>query len=200
MQSIELNAYLRKNIKKGPNKVIRRDGFCPAVLYGPNTKPVNLKVNVHDFTSILLNSRSKENSLIKLKLDDSGETKMALIREVKYHPVTDIVQHIDFLNIADGYKTTFKIPITFVGTPIGLKFGGILTTSMYEISVKGDPLNIVDDVTVDISNLKVKESLHVSDINIENAEIVEKKDLPVVSVIQSRVTEADSDEEENNEE
>ncbi len=201
MHTEQLNAVKRAAMSKGENRKLRSNGFASAVLYGKKLDPVLIKVSIHDFTQIITKSRSKEHSLIEL--DVEGQTYRCLIRDIQFDPVTDVVEHIDFLNVPEGYITTFKVAVNFIGTPVGVSYGGIFTTMIRELTLRGNPVKAPDVLEIDVSEMEIGGSKHIRDISVEGFEILEEERRTICSVVTPKTSSAallDEDEEEDGEE
>lgn len=188
MQGTLLTAYTRKRCGKEENKRLRREGSCPAVLYGGGEKDILLKVNTSDIEHIIVRSGSGEHSVISLAIDGhKGKTVTTLLKEVQHDPVTEHILHVDFLRLKPGQKIYFKLPISYVGEAAGVKAGGLLTEYLHEIEVYCDPLQAPDTAEIDVSSLEIGDVLHIEDISIPNVEIRLNPEIAVVSVIEPKI-------------
>jgi large subunit ribosomal protein L25 len=163
MTRIELKATVRTEAGKGPSRRLRAKELIPAVLYGRHTeKPLHLAVDPAALKAAL-DTPKRLNTILTLKLDDGGE-KTVLVKDYQ----TDIVQHdllhADFLEVRLDDKVLVKIPLAYVGLPVGVTEGGILQTMRRELEVLAVPTNIPDKIEVDVAGLKIGGSLHVKDV------------------------------------
>ena len=125
MQSVELNARSRTSTGKGAARKARAAGNIPAVLYGPDEKPVALEIQGPEFMRIYHGGHG-ENVLVDLKVD-AAESKKVLFREVQRDPVTESVLHVDFYHVSLTKLIKVNVPIHLEGTPVGVKVdGGVL--------------------------------------------------------------------------
>lgn len=183
MKEIVLSARPREESGKEYAKKLRRNGFIPAVLYGPETKTLHLEVEAKSFL-VLLRGGLGENVIITLVLDDKkdGQRKV-LVREVQRDPVTGDILHVDFHQISLTKKLTIEVPIHLVGTPVGVDDGGILQHTLRELQIECLPSAIPEKIEVDVSHLKIGDSVHVGDVTVRNAEILSDAKSSVVSVV-----------------
>lgn len=183
MKEIELRAKPREESGKEYAKKLRRNGFVPAVLYGPETKTLALKVETKSFLSLLRGGLG-ENVIITLLLDDKKDSqRKVLVREVQRDPVTGAILHLDFHQISLTKKLTIQVPIHLVGTPVGVDDGGILQHALRDLEIECLPTAIPEKIEVDVSHLKIGDSVHVGDIKVENAEILSDSKSSIVSVV-----------------
>jgi large subunit ribosomal protein L25 len=177
MERYGLKAEIREETGKGVARQLRRDGLLPGVVYGRNREPQPLVINPDD-----LKQRMGGNVIFDLELDGDKETVM--IKEVQRDPISGEFLHIDFLHITMDEKITVSIPINLTGDAAGVKEGGVLQQLLREISIQCLPLDIPEELTLDISNLELGSSLLVSDIEVpENIEIVTPLEEVVVTIV-----------------
>lgn len=183
MKEIVLKARPREKAGKEYAKKLRRNGFVPAVLYGPETKTLALEVETKSFLSLLRGGLG-ENVIVTLLLDDKKDSqRKVLVREVQRDPVTGAILHLDFHQISLTKKLTIQVPIHLVGTPVGVDDGGILQHALRDLEIECLPTAIPEKIQVDVSHLKIGDSVHVGDIKVENAEILSDSKSSIVSVV-----------------
>ncbi|KPL03948.1 MAG: hypothetical protein AMJ73_04985 [candidate division Zixibacteria bacterium SM1_73] len=179
-----LKAKARDKFGKEHVKKLRRKGVIPAVVYGAEISPLPLEVEAKSFHA-LLRSGLGENVIITLNIDDpkNGDKKV-LIREIQRDPVWGNILHIDFQQISLTKKLTINVPVHLVGTPLGVQQdGGILQHVLRELEVECLPTDIPEKIEVDVSNLKIGDSIHVGDIKLEGAELLSDPQGSIVSVV-----------------
>jgi len=181
MQNLNLEASVRN---EKSNKV-RGRGFIPAVVYGQGMEPISIEVEKKDFSSLFAKGANK-NALISLIVkDDKGkQTIPVLAHSLQADFMTDQVIHVDFLKINMQEEIKTKVSIEFIGESEGVKLeGGILVHSLRQLEVKCLPGSIPGKITVDVSPLKIGESIKVSDIvTPQGVTIITPKDEPVAIV------------------
>lgn len=164
MATASLSASARTGTGKGVARSLRRDGRVPAVIYGHARAPQALSVDAREL-SRLLDKVSAETTVIELAVD--GTMSRTLIRDIQRHPVKRAIIHVDFQELVAGELVTVNIPLVITGTSIGVRLSaGILTQVMSELECRVDPANIPNRIEVDVTNVNVGGSIHVSDLTI----------------------------------
>jgi large subunit ribosomal protein L25 len=184
MKEVVIKATPRDKLGKEHVKKLRRKGIIPAVVYGAETSPLPLEVEAKSFLA-LLRSGLGENVIITLDIEDpkNGDKKV-LIRELQRDPVGGNILHVDFQQISLSKKLTIKVPIHLIGTPIGVQQdGGILQHALRELEVECLPTEIPEKVEVDVSGLKIGDSIHVGDVRLEGGQILSDPQGSIVSVV-----------------
>jgi large subunit ribosomal protein L25 len=176
-----LKVSTRTEKGKGPAKRARKNGVIPAVIYAHGEKTRELAVKEKDFLDVLDEIKGKV-GLIDMQIEDEASVK-CLVKMVQRHSTTLQVAHIDFQRIHADEKVTISLPIHLVGSPVGLKMGGLLEHTLRALPVRGLPANIPPSITLDIANLKVGQSLHVSDVKLDTVEVQLPLNTPIVSVL-----------------
>jgi len=162
MSTASLSASVRTETGKGAARKIRQAGSIPAVIYGHGRDPQSLTINARD-TDKLLKSIAISSTVIELAID--GKSARTLIREVQRHPFKRTITHIDFQELVVGETVSVQIPIVYVGVPEGVRLeGGLLDQIMHQLHVEVDPSAIPNHIDVDVSALKIGNTLHVSDL------------------------------------
>ncbi|OAQ20580.1 50S ribosomal protein L25/general stress protein Ctc [Thermosulfurimonas dismutans] len=186
MKQVPFTVEVRKKTGKEMAKKLRRQGLIPAILYGPQTDPLPLAAKVNELKRILQRHRG-ESLIFNLTVVDNGNTsqRMALIKELQYHPVTDEIIHADFYEIRMDRPVEVDVPIKVVGKAKGVEKGGLLELIMREITVSCLPNQIPDSIEVDVTELDIGDTLHVRDLTPpEGMKFVEDPDEPVVTIIE----------------
>ncbi len=172
---------------KGAARSTRRDGRIPAVIYGSGREPEPLMVSSVDFEKLL---KTVTGSSTVIELEVGGEKVQTLIREIQRHPTRKRVTHIDFYEIHAGEAITVGVPLHLVGNPEGVRnAGGVLEQFLREVEVEVLPKDIPEVVDVDVTDLSVGGSLHLSDIEIPNARILADPSTTICTVVPPRVEE-----------
>ncbi|MBI2890132.1 MAG: 50S ribosomal protein L25 [Nitrospirae bacterium] len=169
--------------KRGARRV-RREGFVPAVLYGPETAPITLSVPAHEL-SLLLKKGASYHTPIELKIEGNGaSTKRVLIREARYHPVWGDLLHIDFYLIPTKRPLQVSIPLKLLGVPAGVADGGVMQCPTRRLLVLCSADRIPEVIEVDVSGVGKGHSLHASDVKLpEGVRCVERTDVTIVTVL-----------------
>jgi len=156
---------------------LRSAGKIPAVIYGGDVLE-HFSVVHNDVKHLIYTPDFKLG-----EVDIDGKKLKCIIKDIQFHPVTDNIEHIDFLAVEEGRKLKVNIPIRFKGVSPGVKSGGKLMQSMRKVKVKVDPKNLVDELIIDISSLELGFAVKVKDIEkVEGMEIMANESIPVASV------------------
>lgn len=158
-----LSARLRNTTGKGNNRKLRARGKVPAVVYGHGEQTRSLTIDALDLQR-LVSHVHVENTIIDLNIEGERGSIRTLIRELQKHPVKDEFLHVDFLQIHAGERITVEVPIRLLGTPPGVKGGGILMHMLTDLEVRCLPDQIPERFDVDIAHLQIGESVRVGDI------------------------------------
>ena len=162
-KSIEIEAGKREEIGK-KLKVVRRQGNIPAVVYGKKITPISIAVDRKNFIKKILESDAGMNAIVSLKVA-GGMGIPVLTHVVQRDPLTDEILHIDFRRIVMDEAIKTKVPVELTGIPLGVKDdGGVLVQGLREIEVECLPTDIPDKYAIDVTALKIGDSLHVQDL------------------------------------
>ncbi len=184
MKQVTLKVSKREKTGKEVAKKLRKAGFIPAILYGKEIEPTPLTIKYSEFEKIY--KRYKGEAVIYTLEFENGalSRKQAILKEIQRHPVTDMIIHVDFQAIEEGKPIEIKVPLEFVGKPVGVTKGGVLEIMLHELTIECLPSDIPDKITVDLSSLDVGDSLHVSDIKVpENIKVVDSPEETVATVV-----------------
>ena len=183
----------REKSSKGENRRLRKAGWTPCVFYGPEVaEPVKGKLPSKELERLLAKGRL-EGMRLTVKLP-SGTEEMCIVREAQRDPLTGDPVHIDLLRLVRGRKITVKVPVKVHGREVspGLKDGGVLE-SVHELEIESLPMTLPESITVDVSALKLGESLHVRDLPVvEGVTLLADPDEVVAIVVVPRGVEESS--------
>lgn len=199
MEIEQLSARTREGRGKSHSRKVRNAGWIPAVCYGHGYKTKALEVDFSQF--LKLDKRQKTGHLIELNIENE-ENVTTIVKEVQRHVYkNDTYIHIDFQHIRKDEEITIDVNINLEGSPIGVKTqGGLLEHPTRTVSVKCLPEEIPENITVDITNLELGQSIQVKDLDIpDNIEILSSEDDLIASVVQPKM-ELETEEEEGAEE
>ncbi|HLW50567.1 MAG TPA: 50S ribosomal protein L25/general stress protein Ctc [Sphingobacteriaceae bacterium] len=180
MKSIAISGSSRKNVGKRDAKELRYQGLVPAVLYG-GEKQVHFSVSAADLRPAIYTADAHF-----IDLDIDGKKYKAIIQDSQFHPLTDQIRHIDFLELDDNKEVAMLVPIKLTGTSPGVKMGGKLVQKLRKLKVRALPTNLPQYIDVSIEPLEVGKSVRVEEINIPDARILNNGDDTIVSVVMSR--------------
>ena len=186
-QMVSLAASPREKTGKGPARQARFAKQVPAVIYGHGRPAQSLMVDAL-LLEQALSGVEPESTLIELTVD--GKKTRALIREIQRHPIRPDIIHVDFYEIHSGEKITLKVPVHLVGAPDGVRNGGgVLDQVTREVEIEVLPEHIPNRVELDVTALRIGDSLHVRDLTIANAVILTGTDLTIAVVVPPRAEE-----------
>ncbi len=178
-----LNVEKRDDLSKHVTKEMRRSGRVPAVYYMHGEKSIAVSVDEKAFKGVL----HSDHSIIDLAFSPKKKVK-SVIREIQWHPVSGAALHVDFLGIKMTEKIVVDLPLHLVGTSVGVKtHGGILQQQLRELSIECLPSDIPEHFELDITALELGDSIHVSDLDIENVKILTDAGQPIVIVREPRI-------------
>jgi large subunit ribosomal protein L25 len=181
MAMVQLSATTRSATGKGVARKLRSAGQVPAIIYGHAREAQPLVIETRELTK-LLEHIVAESTVIELSV--GGAVSRTLIREIQRHPFKREILHVDFQELVAGEKVTVNVPIVLTGTAEGVRVsGGILDQIMRELSIRVDPIHIPNHIVVDVTNLTIGHSIHVSDLLIPaGVEVLEDGDETVAVV------------------
>jgi large subunit ribosomal protein L25 len=190
LETLEIRVDARDNKHKRDAKRLLREGKIPGVLYGPKTQAVPLSLDKREFSSRVADLEGSH--LVRLKSESSAlSDKVALVKEMQYHPISGDVIHTDLYEVDLTAKITVNVPLHFVGKAEGVVRGGILQPIVREIEVECLPLDIPAFFEVDVSRLDIGDSVHVEELTIpEGVTAVFESNFPLVAVVPPTVEEA----------
>ncbi|WP_242922615.1 50S ribosomal protein L25/general stress protein Ctc [Pontibacter liquoris] len=176
MQTLEIIGFKRANLGKQQSKELRNESFVPGVLYGGGEQ-------VHFYSpAILFRDLVYSPEVYEVDLNIEGTHYRAILQDVQFHPVNEVLLHVDFLQLHDDKEVRMDIPVKMVGVSPGVLAGGKLVTKLRKLKVKALPANLPDFVEVDITDLELGKSIKVSKIKTGNYEILTNPLAPVATV------------------
>jgi len=178
MSEIAVNAEIRKEIGKKAKHLLR-DGKVPGIYYGHGQKNIPIALGELSLQPLYRTSAAK---IINLKLDD-GTVHPCILRDVQFDPVTDRPIHFDLFGLNENEELTIEVPVTVLGTPKGVKDGGILQHVIHRLRISCLPKNIPDHLEVNVENLEINRSIHVKDLTIPNVKVLENENSTIVAVV-----------------
>ena len=180
MKTIAISGSPRENVGKRDAKELRYEGKVPAVLYG-GTEQKHFSVVSTDLKDAIY---TPEANFLEITID--GVKTKAIIKELQFHPLTDLLLHVDFIQLFDEKEILMEIPVKLTGTSPGVKMGGKLVQKLRKLRVKGLPKDHLDNIEVSIEGLEVGKSVRVGEIKLPNLTITNAAEDTIVSVTTSR--------------
>jgi large subunit ribosomal protein L25 len=193
MKTFALSADVRET-NKIANRALRNQGKVPCVLYG-GEKQVYFSATEND-----LNKLVNTPDVYLLNIDIDGESYQAILQDIQFHPLTDSIVHIDFLQVFDDKEVTVSIPVNFIGTPIGVRNGGNLLVRRRAIKTRAIPANLPDAIEINIEDLKIGKFLYIGDVRDEKYTFLAEDKSVIVGVKTARGAIEDEEEDVEGEE
>lgn len=182
MKSIEIKAVSRDQFGKKSSNSLRAEGNVPCVMY---REKENLHFYAHEnaFRGLVY---TPDVFLVNLIVDE--KPFKAVMKEIQFHPVTDKIQHIDFMQVSEEKPVIINIPLKITGESTGVKAGGKLRVKRRSLKVKGLVNDMPEHLTIDITDIGIGQSVKIGDLSYDKLEIIDNKRAMVVSVDVSRVS------------
>lgn len=186
MEQIALKAEKRDISKKGTINELRRKGKLPGVLYGKNIESSPVAVDAKELLKVL--KTHGESALINLELE--GEKHPVLMKEIQRDTLKDAIVHVDFYRVSMTDRIEFNLPLVLKGDAEGVRMGGILQHQKRELSVKALPADMPEHLEVDISGLKIGDTLTVGDLKMdEKITVLDDPEEVVISILAPKLAE-----------
>lgn len=183
MQQKQLNVELRSKTGKGISRQLRAADMVPGVVYGKGMDPMAVSIKYRELQAAL-SGEGGQNNLITLVGGDSLDQSMAIISDLQRDAIKGTYKHVDLHRISMTEKLRVTVPVVLKGTAIGVKEGGLLDFAHHELHVECLPNNIPDHIEIDVTDLAVSHSIHISDIVLpEGIKILDNPKTPVVSIL-----------------
>ncbi len=191
MKQVTLEAQVREKKGKEYCKQTRRKGFIPAILYGKGSESVQIQVPAKDFKKAI-STHAGYNAIIELQIRGNGQnTQLAMVAEVQRDPMATQILHVDFHKISLDTKVTVEVPVHIHGEPKGVKRGGILDHLTWTLEMEALPLNIPEEIVVNVTGLDLEDSIAIKDLTPpEGAEFLGDPDT-IIAIVHSPRTEAE---------
>ena len=184
MQTIQINGTARNDFGKKFAKAARREGQVPCIVYGGGEE-IAFSVDAKELGQLIYTPNSY---IIEINID--GKIVKAVMREVQFHPVREQILHVDFYRIQEGKPVAVNVPVRLTGNAEGVKIGGKLALSARKLTVKGLVEYIPDEIVVDVTPLKVGQTIFVGDLQRENLTFVTPATTAVCAVRVTRASRA----------
>ena len=158
-----ISASERERVGKGSARAARRAGLVPAVIYGDKKDPVGITMISREVTKIV-----HEPGIFGrlLEIDVAGNKSTVLTRDIQFHPVTDLVMHMDFLRVSGTASVAVAVAVEFINEDKcpGIRVGGVLNVVRYEVELNCPASAIPEKITIDLEGVKIGDSIHISAI------------------------------------
>ncbi len=181
MRTLEIIAKKREKTGKSETKKIRNEGNVPCVMYG-GKETIHFYTHENNFNELVYTP-----SVYIVTVNVEGEKYKAVLKDIQFHPVTDKISHIDFIEVFDDKPVTVFIPVNLTGESVGLKAGGKLRLKRRQLTVRGYIDALPDKLDIDITNLDIGQTIKINELGYEGIEILDPPRAMVVAVISSRL-------------
>lgn len=186
MKEINVTGQKRTDLGKKASKALRKEGLVPCNIYGlaeQDGKPTAMAFAV-PMTELRKIIYTPHIYVINLVID--GESHTAILKDIQFHPVTDAVLHVDFLEVNDKKPITIGIPVKLTGLAQGVRDGGRMNLSIRKIEVKAPYQQIPEHLDIDVTALQIGKSIKIGQLSFEGLEIVTGKEVIVCSIKMTR--------------
>ena len=180
MKTLAISVKERETVGKKNTRALRNQGNVPCVLYG-GEKQVTFYAHENDFRKLVY---TRDTFVVELEIN--GDVINAVMQDIQFHPVTDKILHIDFLQVFDDKPVTVSLPVILEGISIGVKNGGNLLFRRPKIITKGLVSNLPDAIKINIQDLAIGMFIYIKDLDIEGCEFLAPPNSVVVGVKTAR--------------
>lgn len=181
MKTLEIKGTVRTELGKKSSKQARKLGYVPCVIYGKNGN-IHFQAHENSFKNLVYTHNAH---LVNLDLD--GKSYRVVLQDIQFHPVTDKISHVDFIEVSDEKPIVISLPIEISGDSVGVKAGGKLRIKKRALKVRGLVNDIPEFLPIDITDVKIHHSIKVGDLSYNKIELIDPKITTVLSVATSRV-------------
>lgn len=183
MKSIEINGSLRTETGKKATRELRKSNSVPCVLYGINKDENGNQVATHfTVTNDGLRNLVYTPHIYVVNLNIDGKVVTAIMKDIQFHPVTDKILHVDFLQIDESNPIVMEVPVKLEGLAEGVKAGGKLALQVRKLKVKALYSAIPERLIVDVTNLGLGKTIKVGELSYEGLQILNAKEAVVCAV------------------
>ena len=181
MKTLTLAGSKRTSLGKKNTHALRREGKVPCILYG-GKDVVHFEAIEKDFKHLVYTP-----DVHMIKLDVGGKQVDAILKDIQFHPVTDSIMHVDFLEVIADKPVVMDIPVKFNGTPVGVKEGGQMLKKLTKIRLKGLISKIPATIEINVVPLKIGDYVRIKDIKYDGVTFLHE---PVVTIVAVKTTRA----------
>lgn len=176
MESVIIQGSNRAEVGQKFSKQLRREGQVPCVLYGGES-PVHFSAPQMAFRDLIYTPIFRTASI-----EVDGKSYRAVLQDSQFHPVSDKLLHVDFLQLDDNKRVTVKLPLKFEGQAAGVKEGGKLMPKLRTLTVKAFPKDLSSEISINVESLELGKSIKVKDVEAGSFEIMNNPNIPLASV------------------
>ena len=188
MKTVEIIGYRRANLGKTESKKLRSESFVPCVVYG-GKEQIHFSAPMILFRDLVYTPEAR---FVELNIE--GEVIKAILQDIQFHPVSEVILHADFLELFDEKRIKMSIPVVTHGIAPGIRSGGKLIMKMPKLMIKSLPKDMPESIDVDISKLELGKSIKVADLKSKGYEILTNSLVTICSVNIPRVMKIETEE------
>lgn len=181
--SVALKGDLRTRLGKGGSRELRRQNKVPATLYAKGNDPVSFAIGAHEM-SVEYFKGGFMSKIVSIEI--GKDTHFALPREVQMHPVTDVIEHVDFQKVDEKTEIRVAIPVKVVGAEksAGIKRGGVLNIVRHTVEFFAKPMSIPRFITIDVSTANIGDSIHISAVQLPDGirPVIQNRDFTIATI------------------
>ncbi len=185
MNEVTLNVSSRGSGKRAA-KDARQSGRIPGVYYRKGSTPIAITSDSRALRPVVY---TKDVRVVKLHIDGASVGLDCILKDVTFDPVTDVITHFDLHGFQEDAMMHFEVPVRLVGTAIGAREGGVIQHVIHKLDVKCMPKDLPSHIDVDITPLRVTQSVHIGDLKVPNVVFTGNPELGIVSLVPPRVEE-----------
>ncbi|MCI0472378.1 MAG: 50S ribosomal protein L25 [Ignavibacteria bacterium] len=180
MSEITLKVDKRTEFKKSTSNQMRKAGFIPGIYYIHGGENIAIKANELALRPVVFTSESK---IINLEIEGESKPYSCILKNVQFDPITTRIIHFDLIGLKEGEKINLEVTVSLNGNPVGVKEGGLVQFILHKLNVSCMPKDIPSHIDLDVTNLNIGDSIKVSDIKIDNVEILNEESQVIVQVV-----------------
>lgn len=183
MEKVLIEAQKRDKIDKASRSALRKEGKVPAIFYSKHHDPLPVQVSERAIHPLVFTSKTH---LITLNVEGHEELE-CIIKDVQFDPTTEKIVHVDLLGLKKGEKIEIEVPVQLIGSPIGIKEGGVLQHTLHKVNIECLPTDIPEHIEIDVTNLKLGHAIHIADLKYDNITVLNNPESIVASVTHPKV-------------
>ena len=184
MKTFQIKGTARQSVGKKDSKHLRASDLVPCVIYG-GEKVIHFQAHENEFRKLIYTPK-----VYQTEIDIDGTVYNAFMQALQFHPVTDKLLHLDFLEIRENVPVKLEIPVRLDGYAKGIQQGGRLKSNLRTLKAKGFSKDFPDEINIDVTDLGLSESIRVGDVKVPGIEILNAKSVPVATVVVTRAARA----------
>ncbi|MEQ1745677.1 MAG: 50S ribosomal protein L25 [Saprospiraceae bacterium] len=179
MEIIAIQGHTKDNSGKQAAKQVRRSGMVPAIMYkSGGGEAISFSIMPAEFRHLIYTPKFK-----LAEIEVNGKKHKCIVKDIQFHPVTEAVLHIDFLELIPGIAFKASVPLRYAGQAPGVKAGGKLITTLRKINILTTPEKAVDEVIADISQMNLGDTIRIRDIRTQDGvTITNNSAIPIANI------------------